>query len=105
MNERAYTKNAADETQVKDADYKVKRGRERELEDVRYVLSSAQGRRFMWRYLNGCGLFESSFTGNSTTFFKEGERNVGLRLMADINDSNPDAYVSMIKENKENKDV
>ena len=105
MNERAYTKNAADEDQVKDAGNKAKRGREREIDDVRYVLNSVQGRRFMWRYLSLCNLWETSFTGNSTTFFKEGERNIGLRLMSDINDSSPEAYLAMVKENREIKDV
>lgn len=102
MSEKVYVKNASDEKQVKDAEYKVKSGRERDLEDVMYILSSKQGRRFIWRYLTECGIFQTSFTGNSTTFFKEGERNVGLKLMTDINESSPDAYVLMMKESKEN---
>jgi hypothetical protein len=31
--------------------------------------------------------------------FREGERNTGLRLLADCIEANPDAYLLMIKEN------
>ncbi len=104
--EKAFVKNAADESQVKEADYKAKRGRERELDDVRYVLSNVQGRRFLWRYIKECGIFQTSFTGvANTTFFREGEKNVGLRMMADINESEPEMWITMMKENKEIKDV
>lgn len=102
--EKAFTKNAADEKQVKDAAWKSNSLREREIDDVSFILSHPQGRRFFWRYLSLCNMWKTSFTGNSTTFFNEGERNIGLRLMADINEASPEAYVQMVKENidKEN---
>ena len=40
-------KNAADPGQVKEAESKLKRHRERELNDVRAVLSTPEGRRFI----------------------------------------------------------
>lgn len=93
-------RNAADETQVKEAAAKEKRGRERDLEDLRFLLSTIQGRRFVWRQLSECGVFKSSFTGNSTTFFNEGRRDVGLKLMADVMESKPEAYLQMAQEAK-----
>lgn len=95
--------NAADKGQVKEQENKERRGRERELGDIRWILSSPQGRRFFWRYLGECGVFKTSFTGSSQTFFNEGQRNVGLMLLADLNEAQPDAYVTMMKEAKENK--
>lgn len=92
--------NAADTKQVKNAKFKEKDQRRQELDDVRYILSNAVGRRFFWRYLGECGLFQSSFTGSSETFFREGQRNVGLKLMADLNDADPNAYAVMLKENQ-----
>lgn len=97
---KAYVKNASDEKQVKEAKRKEKDVRAQELEDIKFVLSSPQGRRFYWRYLSKCGMFTTSFTGNSGTYFKEGERNVGLRLYADMMAASPDSYLLMIKENK-----
>lgn len=72
--------------------------RRRELEDVALVLSSVEGRRFYWRMLERCGIHKSSFTGNNTTFFNEGERNIGLLLLADLEEADPDAYVKCLKE-------
>jgi len=92
--------NAADPAKVKNSERKAKDARKQEIEDVRFILSSAQGRRFFWRYLGECGLFQSSFTGNSETFFREGQRNVGLKLMADLNESDPKMYSVMINENQ-----
>lgn len=94
-------KNAADEDQVKLAGDREKLGRDRDLEDLRFVLSSRQGRRFYWRYMAVCGVFTQSFTGNSETFFKEGKRAIGLRLLEDLNDAAPEAYVLMLGESKD----
>ncbi len=94
--------NAADPSEVSKGEEREKRGRELELADVAGVLSTESGRRFYWRYLKECGVFESSFTGNNTTFFNEGQRNIGLKLMADLNDSYPDAYIKMVQESRRN---
>jgi hypothetical protein len=83
---------------LKGAEQKQKRQRDIELDDVKWILSTPQGRRFMWRYLGECGVFKSSFVGQFQTFFNEGERNVGLKLLADVNDAHPEAYVTMMKE-------
>lgn len=100
---RALVKNAADEAQVKEAENKAKRGRERELDDLRTILLLPGGRRFVWRYLEECGVFKTSFTGSSETFFREGQRNIGLKLIADVTESDPNALVQMMKESKGDK--
>lgn len=105
MHEKPLVKNAADESQVKGAESKRKRVREQELEDTKWILSTRQGRRFFWKLLTQCHVFETSFTGNSQTFFNEGERNVGLKLISDLNESDPDAYLKMLKESKGDANV
>lgn len=74
--------------------------RRKQLEDIRVILSDARGRRFYWRLLVECGIFKSSFTGNNTTFFNEGRRDVGLVLLADLNEADPSAYLVMLDESK-----
>lgn len=93
-------KNAADKEQVKAAKEKEKDKRELELEDVRFILSTPTGRRFYYRHISECGVFTSSMTGNSWTYFKEGERNIGCKLLTDLNEAAPDAYALMMKENR-----
>lgn len=74
--------------------------RRREVADVALVLATVEGRRFFWRMLGECGLFKSSFTGNNTTFFNEGMRQVGLTMMADLEQADPSAYLKMLEESR-----
>ena len=99
MGEPEKSYNASDEAAVSKAKQKAKRGREQELEDIKMLMSTVWGRRFAWRYLSRAGIFQSSFTGNSATYFKEGERNMGLILLTDINEACPEMYVKMLEEN------
>lgn len=48
--------------------------------DARAVLDTPAGARLLCHLVTFCGVDESSFTGNSTTFFNEGKRAVGLYL-------------------------
>jgi hypothetical protein len=95
--------NAADEAQVKESVKRQKSFRDRELNDVRHVMSSKEGRRFFCRYQKLCRVHEVSFTGNNTTFFQEGERSVGLRMLADLNEAAPELYIEMLREELEEK--
>lgn len=70
-------------------------------EDVVWLMSQARGRRFIWRLLERTGLHRSSFTGNSTTFFNEGMRNVGLQIQTDLLEHCADDYVKMLLEQKD----
>lgn len=93
--------NAADETEVAEAGKREKTRAARAEDDLKWILSDKRGRRFYWRLLADCGVFKSSMTGNSQTFFNEGMRNIGLKLLADLNDVEPDAYVLMLKESRD----
>jgi len=93
--------NAADATEVQGARDREKRRAMRERDDLKQILETKSGRRFIWRKLEECGVFRTSMTGNSTTFFNEGMRNVGLKLLAEVNEVRPQAYVEMLTEAKD----
>lgn len=59
--------------------------RKKEVDDFKKVLSLPEGRRVMWKILSDSGVFRSSFTGNSTTFFNEGKRDIGLLVLGGVN--------------------
>ena len=105
MTEESFVKNAADKNQVQEGDRKEKSQREKELDDLFWVLSTQTGRRFIWRWLSFCGIFASSFSGEQslTMAYLEGQRNVALRLIADLMETRPEAFIEMIKENKDRK--
>lgn len=92
--------NAADEESVKTRKRKDEQVRDREMHDMRTVMSSAEGRRFIWRLLEKAGVFRTSFTGNSTTFFNEGMRNMGLVVLADVHEACAEQYIVMMNESK-----
>ncbi len=100
MSVKPLVTNAANESQVKQAEVKQKLGIDQDLEDFKWVLSTPQGRRVVHRYIAYCGVFKQSFTGNSETFFNEGKRVVGLKLLDDLNASDPNAYLKMMSETK-----
>ena len=77
----------------------VARKRESELNDIRKVLSSAYGRRVIWRFLSAAKLFHSTFDGSSKTFYREGWRDFGLFILNDVNEADSEAFYNMFLEN------
>lgn len=96
---------AADPAKVKKQAQKSEMLRHREIEDIFNVLATPSGRRFVWRYLTDCGIFKTSFTGNSETFYKEGQRSIGLKLLADVNEADPSAYLKMLDEARKVEEI
>jgi hypothetical protein len=70
------------------------------LNDLRAVMDLVEGRRLLWRIIAGyAGAFSPSFTGEAaTTFHREGQRSVGLQLMAEAQRASPGHYVHMLQE-------
>jgi hypothetical protein len=91
--------NASDEQKVKHATLIDKNKRDTELTDIRNLLANKWGRRFVWRLLDKTGQYRTSFTGNSTTFFNEGQRNIGLWLVDEVLLADTKQYLLMISEN------
>ena len=77
---------------------KLEQRRIRELNDIKKVLSFVEGRRLLWRILGETGLYKSSFTGNSNTFYLEGKRAIGLFLISEMMESRPEAFAQMQQE-------
>ena len=94
--------NSADKKQVKEKKQEAKNSQEVAIEDLQWQMSDPRGRRLMWQLLERTHVFQTSFTGNSKTFFNEGERQIGLYYMADLNVHCPDEYSLMMKENTQN---
>lgn len=93
--------NAADTGQVKERKRKDKDAEQQAQDDLREVMDTAAGRRFVWRMLERAGIYRQSFTGNSSTFFNEGERNVGLFLLSELQAACPQAFIQMQQEQLE----
>ncbi len=78
--------------------------REQQVADIRWLMAHAEGRRIVWRLLEHAGVYRTSFTGNSGTFFNEGRRDVGLFLLSEVHEASVQSYVKMLKEHWKRKD-
>lgn len=75
---------------------------EREVEDLKWLMSNKRGRRFIFRLLERAGVWRSSFSTNALAMaFNEGTRNEGLKLVADLTSHCSDRYGEMLKENRD----
>lgn len=77
------------------------RRRNLEKEDLRKILDTAEGLRFLWRVLEASGIYRTTFTGNSTSFFNEGRRSIGLEIKADLMEVDPDHEGRMAREHRD----
>ena len=96
---------ASDERQVKLADRQDRKERQRDKEELLWLLADRRGRRFLWRLLEQAGVFRSSFAGTSAidvnaVVSSEGRRSVGLAVLGDVLATDPAAYLAMIQENR-----
>lgn len=97
--------NAADDRKVKDQALKLKNQREQELEDIKAILDTPSGIRFFRRLMEKGKMFQTTFTGNSNSFFLEGHRNYVLEIFNDVCMAAPDKVVDLIiRKDDEDKD-
>lgn len=68
--------------------------------DIKWLMSVKQGRRLMHRLIGEAGVYRTTFTGNSETFFREGKRAFGLFLMSEVKTHSPEEYLLMLAETK-----
>lgn len=67
--------------------------------DVKWIMSDARGRRFVWRLLEQAGIYRSSMAATpEVTAFNEGNRAGGLRLLTKLLAASPSEYLQMQKE-------
>lgn len=73
----------------------------RRARDLQAVLDTEHGRRFLFRLILETRTFESSFTGNSMSFYNDGRKSVGLDLFHEVMELDPVLFQQMWTEHKE----
>lgn len=98
----AIVKNAADRKQIRHSNRKETDLRNRELGDLIEVLSSAAGRRLLWRVMNECGIWQDpTDPRGDKTHQAIGRANVGRFILAEICQADHDAWITMQLEHRE----
>ena len=73
--------------------------RKQQVDDFKWLMAHAQGRRIVSRLLEEAGVHRTSFNhSGSVMAFNEGKRHMGLFLMAEILEIAPESYVKLLKE-------
>jgi len=100
MSKKALVGNVADEEQVKKADKKATNKRDQELADIKAVMSTEAGRRFIYRLINEICHYDtlSATHSGSFTYLNEGERNVGRIVKGECYEAAFETYQLMEKE-------
>ena len=70
------------------------------LTDFRKVLSTPEGLRVLWYVLSQGFIFRSCFTGNASTYFNEGKRDLGLRILELVDEADGSAFEAMRREER-----
>lgn len=69
------------------------------VQDLAWVLSSKQGRRFVARLLDRCGVELPIFNPNGSTMtHAEGRRSIGIELLQELKANHRDAWLAMLTE-------
>jgi len=93
------TYDASNRKQIRELEKSSKRDEDERILYLRASLDTRPGRAWFYQFLTDCHLFSDPFTGDALhEAFLKGERNIGLRVFADITLHCPDQYVHMIKE-------
>ena len=69
---------------------------EARIEDLRKILHEDWGRRYLWRLLSFCRVMDRSMDRDALVMaFREGQRDIGMRLLKDIDEAEISAYNTM----------
>lgn len=94
--------NADDKKQVNKARADAELDTALRLDVIRNVMTTAAGRKWIYDMLERCHCYSTSFIQGSpdATAFREGERNIGLQLLADVQTAASETYLLMLQEVK-----
>lgn len=96
---RAVTGNAADEEQIASAEVRQRYTAKMRENDLKSVMETAHGRRFVWDMLGACALYHEGYSESHAEMARiAGMRSIGLRLLKRIELVCPDLYDLMQKE-------
>ena len=69
-------------------------------EAYRFLIENPHGRRILWKMISQCGVYtRSADNSGSWTYFKEGQRSIGLNLIAEICEADSEGYIKLQKAN------
>ena len=103
--QKPLVQNASSPKQVRAARKKERRLDQRAEKRLRVLLSTPEGRRWYWERMGKCGVFLKYIPQDAAlTACFIGMRNVGLDLLEDLNALEPEVFLLMSKEAREDRE-
>jgi len=90
----------SDEEQVKLNQEEAAKIRKQELEDIRVILKTKEGRRFIWRLLSHCKVFNSIWSPSASIHYLAGKQDVGHFVLNEVTAADDDSLLKMMREAK-----
>jgi len=84
---------------------KVKSTRSDELKDIREVLSTEAGKRFVWSILSYCKTFQSIWEPSARIHYMAGVQDVGHHLMTELEEADPKFLISVMEQKIKEKNL
>lgn len=77
----------------------AKRAELQEVEDMKWLMAHAQGRRIVARIFKKTGIRRTPFnTNNAVMSFNAGQQNIGLWLESEVISASPEGHIRLLKE-------
>lgn len=103
--EEAEALNLSDPVQVQARNKKAKARAELRRRFIVQLLSTREGREWMYEMLSAAGVYRMSYAPGADALsmaFREGQRNIGNMLLTDVISASPEGYAAMQNEAAEN---
>jgi hypothetical protein len=96
--------NSANEESIEERNLRVRVEKENYEMAIRAILTAKEGQFFFKRFFAKAKIFSKTFTGNSQTYFNEGQREMALEYFKDFSRICPvemsELWLSIIEEEK-----
>lgn len=94
--------NAGDPEQVEERKADARRGKTVEKDAYIGIMQSKDGRKWMYDLLDMCHIYREPYIAETNyMYFCAGQKNVGQKLLGDLQGYCPEYYLTMIKESKD----
>lgn len=96
--EKPLVANASDPKQVKKAETKERLGQRQQDDDLRWVMSTPAGRRFLWSMMSDCKTFAPVWESSARIHYNAGQQDIGMGIFRNIMRLEPETFLKMKRE-------
>ncbi|HEY4491449.1 MAG TPA: hypothetical protein VJ521_00445 [Acidobacteriota bacterium] len=103
--QKSLTKDSSDPEEVRRAKKRERQTRWQEMEDLRNLLDTPGGRRFIWRLWDHSGAFRSVWHPSAAIHRNSGMQDIGLWVFEEVKEARDTAFAQIWNEAKEREEA